>query len=231
MSEYWRRNGLPWLSDLSEADTEQLLRSGAWLVRARGELVFEPASHPRSVYLLQAGLVRIYRLSPAGAEATLGYVPPGEVFGELQAFSDLPRESFARAIRPSRVLQIAGAELRRVMDRYPHIALHVAEQMGRRFKRVERRVESLALHSLRARVCAMLLELAEDFGRGVDGTLSIDLPLSQQDLAALVGASRQSVNECLRDLREASWISVRNRRLVLLDGAAMRSQVDADAGA
>lgn len=229
MPELWRLNGLDWLSELSKPDTECLLRVSTWQECARGETVFEPASSPRCVYLLHAGLVRIYRLSAQGAEATLGYVPPGEVFGELQAFSDRPRESFAQTIRPSRVLQMPAPELRRLMDRYPRIAIRIAEQMGRRFKRVESRVESLSLRSLHARICVILLELAEDFGRERDGTLSIDLPLSQRDLSTLVGASRQSVNECLRGLREKRWIAYRNRQWSLLDAPALQREIDGEA--
>jgi CRP/FNR family transcriptional regulator len=72
----------------------------------------------------------------------------------------------------------------------------------------------------------MLLELAEDFGREVDGEVLIDLPLSQLDLATLVGASRQSVNECLRELREARRIATRRRRFALLDPVGLRLDAD-----
>lgn len=230
MSDFWRLHGFDWMAGVSERETEQLLSRTTSQECARGEIVFEPASGPRSVYLLEKGLVRIFRLSEQGGEVTLGYVRPGEVFGELQAISDHARESFAQAISPSLVWRIPIPELRRLINTVPQIALRVAEQMEKRFRRVESRVEGLALRDLRARICLMLLELAEDFGREADGEVLIDLPLSQHDLAILVGASRQSVNKCLRDLREARRIAYRKRRFALLDPAELRREVDRQTG-
>jgi CRP-like cAMP-binding protein len=159
-----------------------------------------------------------------GPEATLGYVRPGEVFGELEAFSDRPRESFAQAVRPSRAWRIPHEELRRLLAAHPGIAFRVTTQIGSRFKRIESRVESLVFRSLRSRMAFILLELAEDFSREDGDEVLIDLPLSQQDLATLVGATRQSVNACLRELRAARLIKYRKRRFALLDPAALRRE-------
>jgi CRP-like cAMP-binding protein len=203
MHDLGRRHGFDWLAELSEQDAARLLcRSSSARQYARGETVFEPSADPLWVYLLETGLVRIYRLSAKGAEATLGYVRPGEVFGELEAICDQPRESFAQAVLPSRVWPVPRMELRRLLGSHPRIAFRVAEQVANRFKRIESRVESLMLKSLSSRVGLILLELAEDFGRaGADG-LCIDLPVSQHDIAMLVGATRQSVNACLQELCE-----------------------------
>jgi CRP-like cAMP-binding protein len=225
MANCWQTSGFDWLADLSKADSERLRRSSSSQQYARGAIVFEPAAQPRSVYLLEQGLVRIYRLSAEGAVTTLGFVRAGEVFGELELFSDRPRESFALAVRPSRVWRLPRAELRRVLDSHPRIAGRVSEQIACRFKRIESRVEDLALCSLRSRIGHVLLELAEDFGRAVDGEIRFELPVSQLDLATLVGATRQSVNACLRDLREAELVAYRGRHFSLPDPAALRASI------
>jgi CRP/FNR family transcriptional regulator len=222
MSDFWRQHGFDWMAGLSERETERLLSRSSSRECARGEIVFEPAATPQSVYLLEKGLIRIFRLSAQGSEVTLGYARDGEVFGELEVISDRARESFAQAISPSLVWRIPIPELRRLIETAPRIALRIAEQIEKRFRRLESRVEGLALRDLRSRVCFMLLELAEDFGRQVDGELLIDLPLSQLNLATLVGASRQSVNKCLRELREARSIASRQRRFALLDPVGLR---------
>jgi len=229
MSDFWHLHGLDWLEELSDAETAHLLRASSSREYARGETVFEPARQPRSVYLLERGLVRIYRLSALGDEATLGYVRPGEVFGELGAFSDQPRESFAQAVRPSRAWRVPLKELRRILNMHPRIALSVTTQIGNRFKRIESRVENLVFRNLRSRVCHILLELAEDFGREAGGGTLIDIPLSQQEVATLVGATRQSVNLCLRELREAKLVSYRSRRFTLPDRVALRREAGVEA--
>jgi len=227
MSDFWHLHGLDWLSALSDVETQRILGTSSSRDHASSETIFEPALHPRSVYLLERGLVRIYRLSARGDEATLGYVRPGEVFGELSAFSDQPRESFARAVRASRVWRIPWTELRHVLDSHPRIGLSVTAQIGNRFKRIESRVEHLVFRNLRSRVARILLELAEDFGRDEAGGRLIDLPLSQQDIAALVGATRQSVNGSLRELREAGLIAYRSRRFSVPNVAALRAAIPA----
>ena len=231
MSDFWQLHGFDWMTGLSERETERLLTRITPQEFARGALVFGPASTPRSVYLLEKGVVRMYRLSNEGAEATLGYVRAGEVFGELQAISERARESFAQAVRPSLVWRIPIPDLRHLIETIPHVALHITEQVERRFTRMERRVEDLSLRDLRSRICIILLELAEDFGREVGSELLIDLPLSQHDLATLVGASRQSVNACLRDLSAARRIAYRKRRIALLDPAELRREAERTAGA
>jgi CRP-like cAMP-binding protein len=231
MSDFWRMHGFDWLAGLSELESERLLSRSTSKECARGEIVFGPASTPRSVYLLEKGLVRIFRVAEQGGEVTLGYVGPGEVFGELEAIADHARESFAQALRPSLVWRVPISELRRVIEGVPTVTLRVAQQMERRFKRLESRVESFALRDLRSRLGLVLVELAEDFGREVGGEVLIDVPLSQHDLATLVGASRQSVNECLRDLRATRRIAYRKRRITLLDPAELRREAARQTGA
>ena len=223
MSDFWHLHGLDFLSELSEGESARLLRGASSQEYPAAAVVFEPAARPHSVYLLERGLVRIYRLSSGGDEATLGYVRPGEVFGELGAFSDRPRESFAQAVRPSLVWRVSRTALLQVLREHPRIALEVTAQIGNRFKRIESRVESLVFRNLRARIAHILLELAEDFGREDGKGIAIDLALSQQELAALVGATRQSVNLCLREMREAGLVRYRNRRFAVPDVAALEA--------
>jgi CRP-like cAMP-binding protein len=222
MPDFWRGLGFDWLGGLSDEESERLRRASSSKEYARGETVFAPAEQPHSVFLLERGLVRIYRLSGSGAEATLGWVRPGEVFGELEAVVEQPRESYAQAVKPSRVWRLPRGALRRVLDGEPHVALAVAAQIGARFKRIESRVEDLVLRDLRARIAHALVELAEDFGRDDGRTRHIELPLSQQDLATLVGATRQSVNACLRALAAQGLVQHRARRFTLLNPAALR---------
>lgn len=115
-------------------------------------------------------------------------------------------------MRASRVWHVRGEALRRVLDEHPHIGLSVTKQIGNRLERIEIRVESLVFRNLRSRVVHILCELAEDFGREDEGGIVIDVPLSQQDVAMLVGATRQSVNRYLRELRAAKFVAARGRR-------------------
>ena len=215
MTDLWHLHKVDWLRQLAAEEVQRLREAGSQRDYAAGEMVFSPEVHPQSVYLLEWGLARIYRLSTEGSETTFGYVGPGEVFGELTAFGDYPRESFAQAARPSRIWRIPSETFRGVIDARPGLVLQVARQIGDRFKRIESRVEDLVFRDVRARVAHMLLQLASDFGEEEGDGMALEIDITQAELATLVGATRQSVNACLRELEEAGLLEKRGRHLFL----------------
>jgi len=218
-----------WLSQMTPEELAELEKGATSRRYARGELVFAPTPKPSSVYLLESGLVRIYRLSEGGGETSFGYVSPGEVFGELTAFGDYPRESFAQAVRASQVLRIPRENFQRVLAARSALALQVMRQIGNRLKRIESRVEDLVFRNVRTRVARMLGELAEDFGQTENGYRVIDIPITQSELATLVGATRQTVNQTLRELSDEGLIGRANRRIVVLKPDQLNRMVSAAA--
>jgi len=189
---------------------------------AAGETIFAPESHPHSLYLLERGLVRIYRISKEGAETSFGYVASGEVFGEMAAFGDYPRESYAQAVRRSRVWRIPGGVFRSLVAERPELGFEVARQIGTRLKRIESHVENLVVRDARSRVAYILLELASDFGRASEGRVAIDVDITQGELATLVGSTRQTVNATLREFEREGWIAREGRHLLLLRTESLR---------
>ena len=206
---------IDWTAELGPHALQSLQQSGSAKRYGVGETIFAPAAHPESVYLLESGLARVYRVSEAGGETSFGYVAPGEFFGELAAFGEEPRESFAQAVQASVVWAIAREPFQRLMASRPALLLAIARQMAQRMKRVEARVEDLVFRSVRVRVAHMLAELAESFGRTDGDRVVIDMPITQADLATLVGATRQTVNQALGELGREGLVERRRQRIVL----------------
>jgi len=217
---------LDWLVPLSREDERLLLRESSRMHFARGETIFAPTRKPHSVFILERGLVRIYRLGEAGSEVTLGYVGHGEVFGELAAFGDHPRESFATAALASEVRRFTRAGFDQLMTGSSSRAMEVTRQIAERLKRVESRVEHLVLDDVRSRLISMLLELAHDFGENEGGRVRIRIRLSQAELATLIGATRQTVNAMLTELRGAGLVSQEAGLLVLSPLADLRNSLE-----
>jgi CRP-like cAMP-binding protein len=208
---------IEWLDDLSGAEWDALEAQATRHAVAAGAIVFEPERDPRSVFLLERGRVRIYRLSASGDEATLGYVAPREVFGELSGFGEFPRESFAVATLASTVWKVPVALFRALIQSRPRLGIAVTRQMGARMKRVESRVESLIFRDVRCRLALALIELAEDGARLDGDSPRLEVELTQSELATVVGASRQSVNAEIARFRADGWVERRGRRLALLE--------------
>jgi len=217
VEDYWHLRHLDWLSVLSPAESKLLMSESRSHHYSPGEMIFAPTPQPNAVYLVEQGLVRIYRLAASGAETTFGYVWPGEVFGELVLFGVTSRKSFAEAVRSSTVRSVPRAVFARLLEARPTLVLAVTKQIGGRLRRIENRVEHLAFRSVRSRLAQILLELAEDFGQreSVAG-VRIDVPLTQGELATLVGSVRQTVNMALREFEQEGWIGRAGRHLVLL---------------
>lgn len=217
MNDIWHVGRIDWLRGLPE-ERQQDLRSSAESVTYRpGEMIFLPERQPAFVYVLTSGLVRIFRLSPSGNEVQFGHVLPGEIFGELELFVDRPRESFAQAVERSTALRITRDHFQVVIKSSPAVMFEVSRQMGGRFKKIEGRVEDLVFRSARSRVARILLQLAKEFALPDDRGTSIGLPLTQSEIAVMIGASRQTVNLCLSQLREDEVLDYEGQRFTLLD--------------
>lgn len=226
MDDFWHLHHFDWLAELTPGETDQVRRQAVRRSYRSGEMIFGPEAHPQSVYLLESGLARIYRQSPAGAETTFGYIRPGEIFGELAVFSTRSRESYASAVGTARVWRLAREAMMAVLAGHPNVAIAISTQVGSRMKRIESRVENLVFRSVSSRLASILLELAEDFGRPEDDHLVLDLQVNQQELGTLIGASRQAVNESLRALQRDGVVGRNGRLLTLLRPVALRQLRD-----
>lgn len=219
----WHIHDCDLLAGLTPEETRELRAESRCREYAPGETVFAPDPQPASIYLLERGLIRMYRLAESGAELVLGYVVRGEVFGELSVLGERPRESFADAVHPSLVWRIPREVFQRVVGRRADLVIRVTCQIAERFKQIESRVENLVFRDARSRLSSLLLELAEDFGRKEDdGALRIELPLTQAELGKLIGATRQTVNQSFRELEVAGLIGRRDGSVTLLKPEALR---------
>lgn len=179
------------------------------------DVIFTPSEHPDSVFLLEQGLARIYRLDASGSQATFGFILPGEVFGELIAFGDYGRDSFAEAMQSSKAWKIPRQVFQTAISTNPLLVLEIVRQIITRFKRMEDRVEDLVFRSVRGRVIHVLLQLAGDIGRHDKVGVNLNVGLTQADLATIVGATRQTVNLCLQRLEHDGLVHLGSRSVCL----------------
>ncbi|MDO5632647.1 MAG: Crp/Fnr family transcriptional regulator [Paracoccus sp. (in: a-proteobacteria)] len=189
---------------------------------AKGQIVFAPEPDPDTVFLLEKGIVRIYRLSPDGDEFTLAYISVGEIFGELTAFTNRPRESFAQAVVASTALCVPRPVFMEIVQATPQIGFSITKQIANRFERIETRAEALVFRSVAARLAGVLVMLLDDFGEVHDNQASLTLHLTQAEFATLVGAARPTVNQAFQQLRQAGLASFARGRVSISDVQKLR---------
>lgn len=171
-----------------------------------GSIVFWPGAGSDAVFLLESGLVSLQRLSPAGDSLGLCLVRPGELFGEEVLF-DRPLQCLAEVLVPSAVRSIPARQLGDRLRRYPEEAWTLAAQLHGRGAQLMDRAEGLLARDACARLAGLLVELRDSLAQPGKAADAEHLPLTQTRLAALVGASRQTVNAVLGRLESDGLIA------------------------
>lgn len=219
MSEsIWQLKRCRLFERLSPDELGQLESSARMRRFARKSLVYLPADEANAVLLLVSGQIKIFSISQDGKESILGFVDPGELFGELsllEASSD--REEFAAAVERSDVVLIPHDVVQRLMQRHTHVAMEVTRLLGLRSKRIERRLKYLMFRSNRERLVHLLLELSEKYGEPTPEGMRLTIKLSHQDLASLIGSTRESVTVALGELQNEGLVRLARRKIVLRD--------------
>jgi CRP/FNR family cyclic AMP-dependent transcriptional regulator len=192
----------------------------------RGEIIYFPSDPGQSVLVLARGRVKIKSVTAGGKETILTFIEPGEVFGELALIDVEPRHEYAEAVEESRVLAVPRENLLWLMEKRPDVALHITRLLGFRRRRIENRLRNILFRSNRERIACLLMELLETYGRPAGSGWEIRLRLSHQDLANLIGATRERVTVTLGLLQREGLIVVSRRRLFVLDRPRLAAEAE-----
>ncbi|MCA9236226.1 MAG: Crp/Fnr family transcriptional regulator [Planctomycetales bacterium] len=194
---------------------------------ARGAPIYMPSDQADGVLLLAEGRAKIGSYSADGKQTILAFVDPGEVFGELALVSGDQREEFAEAIEKSMVVAIPRDLMVQLVEESPQLTLGVAKLFGLRRIRIERRLKYLLFRSNRERLVHLLLELAERYGRHADVGVELKIKLSHQDLASVIGSTRETVTVLLGELQSEGLLQLGRRRIAIVDLAKLAQDVEA----
>jgi len=196
------------------AEFEQL---GARRRFPAGSSLFLEGDRAHEVFVLKDGTVKISVSSTEGRDVVLDVFEPGVFIGELAVIDQGPRSATATALSPIEAVTIAAAVFNEFLDRYPQaLRLLLVEVIARLRTRVHHQLEFGTGDAL-GRVCARLVELGDRYGEPEAGRVVIRSPVTQAELAAWTGLSREAVVKALRALRRLGWIDNRGQVIVLHD--------------
>jgi CRP-like cAMP-binding protein len=194
----------------------------------RSSLVYLPADASDSVFLLATGRVKIYHLTADGKQAVLAIIDPGELFGELAVFIPHAREEFAETMESSVIVRIPRAEVQRLIEKHPTVSFEIIKLMGLRRQRADRRLKALLFRSNRDRLVYLLLELVEKYGLATPQGVRLDIKLSHQDLASIIGSTRETVTVVLGELEAEGYLRRVRRQTFLPDIERLAESVSAE---
>jgi CRP/FNR family cyclic AMP-dependent transcriptional regulator len=166
-----------------------------------------------SLYIVLSGRLKVMMSDAEGKEVILSILGPGEFFGEMGLIDDEPRSATVVTIEPCELLSIAKRDFKKSLSENFDMSMAVMRGLVRRLREADRKIGSLALLDVYGRVARLLLDMAEN----VDGEKVVTKRLPKQDIAKMIGASREMVSRVMKDLQTGGYIEMRGSTIVLRD--------------
>jgi CRP-like cAMP-binding protein len=224
----WFLKRCPLFERLTTAQKQRLEQRAVLRVFGRQEMIYFPTEPGQSVLVLARGRVKIKVLAADGRETILAFIEEGELFGELALVDASPRHEFAEAVSDATVIAVAREDMLWLMAQHAELSMQITKLVGLRRRRIENRLGNILFRSTRERVVALLLELLDSHGEAQPCGWRVRLPLSHQELANLIGATRETVTLTLGRLQAEGLIRVQRRRLVVLDRRRLAEEAGRD---
>jgi CRP/FNR family cyclic AMP-dependent transcriptional regulator len=202
--------GIPLFAGMDDEALRPLAEKA--LIRAfpKNAVIVHEGDVSQSLYVILSGKVRVFLADDSGKELIVDMKGPGQYFGEM-ALDEKPRSASVMTVEPSRFAIISKADFRGFLETHPNIGFHVIENLIKLVRGMNSNIKSLAMMDVYGRVARMLLDLATE----TDGKLVIRDRLTQKDMAARVGASREMINRILKDLSVGGYIKIEGGRITI----------------
>ena len=207
----------PLFTALDDASAASLRASMETVRLAKGATLFSEGDPGAHLYVIVEGKLKLGTSSGDGRENLLSILGPGEMFGELSLFDPGPRTSTATAVTDVRLLSLGHDQVIPWVTQHPQVALDLLARLAQRLRRTNEVVGDLVFSDVPGRVAKALIDLGERFGKETDEGLYVHHDLTQEELAQLVGASRETVNKALADFAARNWIRLDGRAVLILD--------------
>jgi CRP-like cAMP-binding protein len=210
MSDIELLRGTELFAELDDASLERVAAASTSRSLRRGDVVFEEGAASQHLYVVEDGRIAIASKSIDGRESVFALMEPGELFGEMGLLDGLGRSAEARALEPSRVIEVPYEPVRAVFEAKPELLWGVVALLAGRLRSMDTALADSVFLDVTGRTAKRLLELGGDDDEFL-------LPVTQEELAGMVGASRERVNKAIASFVRLGWIDQADRRYVILD--------------
>ncbi|MCQ9368604.1 Crp/Fnr family transcriptional regulator [Brevibacterium sp. 50QC2O2] len=211
-------------SGLDDESTSALLKFMKPRSLRRGTVLFHEGDSGDELYIISSGKLKLGRESSDGRENLLTVLGPGEIVGELALFDPGPRSTTATAVSQTELLSLKHEDLLNWLSERPQAGMNLLKALAQRLRRTNETVGDLVFSDVPGRVAKALIDLSERFNKPAPDGILVAHDLTQEELAQLVGASRETVNKALADFAQRGWIRLEARAVVILDMDRLRNR-------
>ena len=204
---------VPLFASFPEDQLRMLTTMVARRSAGRNTTIMSSGDATDSLYIVLSGRLKVMMSDSEGKEVILSILGPGEFFGEMGLIDDEPRSASVVTIEPCELLSITKRDFKRCLAENFEMAMAVMRGLVKRLREADRKIGSLALLDVYGRVARLLLDMAEN----VNGEKIVTKRLPKQDIAKMIGASREMVSRVMKDLQTGGYIEMRGSNIVLRD--------------
>ncbi|HEX3014811.1 MAG TPA: Crp/Fnr family transcriptional regulator [Desulfobacteria bacterium] len=216
---------IPVFAELLE---DQLLRLSKVIIERRypkHHIIFQEGEPGASFFFLKSGKVRLFKTTAEGKEQILAFRSPGEIFAEVVLFDGGPYPATAEVVEDAQVCLIRNRDLERIIIDHVDIAVSLLKIMSSRLRQAQTALKDIALKDVYGRLAATLLKLAAEYGTSLTGGTKITLNLTHQDLANMIGATRESVNRVMSEWRKEGILTAQRGEITILNPQLLKTRL------
>ena len=192
---------------------------------SKDENIFSEKEIANTLFIIVQGMVKIVRSSGEGRVKTLAILGSGDFFGEMALVEQECRSASARAMKDSQLLVISRCDFEAILKKYPSISHELMKILSQRLREADREIENLSFQNVLARLAIALMDLAEKHGTQTSRGIEIQLELTHQELAEMVGTAREVVSRILLSFKKNKCIAIDRRTITIIDKDELRSMV------
>jgi len=207
----------PVFGDLNDDHLEQIGNVTIEKNLRKGTIIFMEGDKGEAFYFIKSGKVKIYKTTPDGRELIFAILSDGDVFAEVALFNDVAYPAGAEVLEDSCIGMIRNEDLEDLIKKNSDIALHVIKVFSKKLYSSQQKVKELALGDTYARTAQTIIKLAQSNGKETSEGIELQLNLSRQDLANLIGTARETVSRALSQFKKEGSINIDRKKIIIKD--------------
>ena len=216
---------VPMFSDLLEEDLNMISEIILTRKYRKSMIIFMEGEPGDGLYFVKEGRVKISKMTSDGREQILHLLQQGDVFAEVTLFDGGPFPATAEVLEDSVVGIIRNQDIDRLIKNYPDLAVRLLKIMSKKLRMAQTQIRDLALKDTYGRMVGMLLKLGDEYGKECEQGLKITIPLGRQELANMIGTSRETVTRILSDFKKSKVIVLDKQEIIITNEKKMKDWI------
>lgn len=219
----WYLRKIPLLAELGPEVIARLAERVELREIRRREVIYLPGDPGNSLFFVNGGRVKISKVTRDGKALTLDYCGPSEIFGECCLVEGGPREEMAEAMENAMVTEIAREDFETLLRGHAYLGFHMTRLLAKRRRDLENKLETLVFRDVTSKLAELLLKLASEYGVEDSRGTMVALKITHQELANLIGSTRETVSLTLSQFKKQNWICTEGRKVIISDTESLKA--------